>query len=70
MKKGTINFWNERKNYGVVTTGKSNTYLKRYQITNPPAPAELSSGLEVEYDKEIKGFDIKSTCDLKFKVKE
>jgi|TARA_R110001592_G_scaffold94858_1_gene273976 cold shock CspA family protein len=62
MEKGTLNFWNSRKNYGVVAVGKSNVYLKRHHVTTPTAPAELSDGMEVEFDREINGMEIKSTC--------
>ena len=69
MKKGTINFWNSRKNYGVVSAGKSNVYLKRHHISSPSAPAELSAGMEIEFDIEINGMEIQSTCDLTPRVK-
>ena len=63
MKTGTINFWNSRKNYGVVSAGKSNVYLKRHHVTNPTPPAEL------EFDTEVNGMEIQSTCDLTPRVK-
>ena len=62
MKNGTINFWNSRKNYGVITAGKSNVYVKRHHISNPIAPAKLNAGMEVEFDTEINGMETKSTC--------
>lgn len=69
MKTGTINFWNSRKNYGVISAGKSNVYLKRHHVTNPTPPAELSAGMEVEFDTEVNGMEIQSTCDLTPRVK-
>lgn len=69
MNTGTINFWNNRKQYGVIASGKSNIYLKRHHIVNPPAPAEISNGMEVEFDREINGMEINSTCDLTPKTK-
>lgn len=69
MKTGTLNFWNSRKQYGIVSAGKSNIYLKRHHVTSPSAPAELKDGMEVEFDTEINGMEIKSTCDLSPKVK-
>ena len=69
MKTGTINFWNSRKNYGVVSAGKSNVYLKRHHVTNPIPPAEISAGMEVEFDTEVNGMEIQSTCDLTPRVK-
>lgn len=65
---GTLNFWNTRKNYGVVNTGKDAVYVKRYMITNPASPMELSTGDNVEFDRSINGYEIKSTCDLTPKV--
>jgi hypothetical protein len=69
MNKGTLNFWNSRKHYGVVSEGKNNIYVKRHHILTPPAPAELSNGMEVEFDRTINGMEIKSTCDLTPKSK-
>ena len=69
MNKGTLNFWNSRKHYGVVSEGKNNIYVKRHHILTPPAPAELSNGMEVEFDRTINGLEIKSTCDLTPKSK-
>ena len=69
MKTGTLNFWNSRKNFGVVSAGKSNIMLKRHHVTNPPSPKPLQDGMEVEFDTEINGMEIKSTCDLTPKVK-
>lgn len=69
MNKGTLNFWNSRKNYGVVGAGKSNIYIKRHHVTNPTSPAVLSAGMEVEFDTEINGMEIQSTCDLSPRVK-
>jgi len=68
MKTGTLNFWNNRKHYGVVACGKDNIYLKRHHVTNPPSPKELQDGMEVEFDTSINGMEIKSTCDLTPKV--
>jgi len=65
---GTLNFWNTRKNFGVVNTGKIAVYVKRYMITNPASPKELSTGDNVEFDRSINGYEIKSTCDLTPKV--
>lgn len=68
MEKGTLNFWNSRKQFGVVAVGKANIYLKRHHVTSPSAPAELSDGLEVEFDRQINGMEIKSTCDLTTRI--
>ena len=69
MNKGTLNFWNSRKHYGVVSEGKNNIYVKRHHIVTPSAPAELSNGMEIEFDRSINGMEIKSTCDLTPKTK-
>lgn len=69
MNTGTLNFWNSRKHYGVVSEGKNNVYVKRHHIVNPPAPAELLKGMEVEFNREINGMEINSTCDLIPKTK-
>jgi len=44
-------------------------YVKRHHIVNPPAPAELLKGMEVEFNREINGMEINSTCDLTPKTK-
>jgi len=67
---GTVNFWNTRKNYGVIDTGSVSVYLKRYQVTTPSSPKTLEAGESVEFDRSIKGYEIKSTCDLKPRIKE
>jgi len=69
MKTGTLNFWNSRKNYGVVNVGKSNIYIKRHHVTNPASPEVLSTGMEIDFDTEINGMEIESTCDLTPKTK-
>lgn len=65
---GTLNFWNSRRNFGVVNTGKVSVYVKRYQVTEPMSPLELKTGDNVEFDRSIKGYEINSTCDLTPKV--
>ena len=70
MRTGTLHFWNSRKNYGVASVGKDNVYLKRYHVTNPKPPADLEGGMEVEFDTELNGMDVRSTCDLTPKAKE
>ena len=66
---GTVNFWNTRKNFGVIDTGSVCVYVKRYQVTEPSMPNSIDSGDNVKFDRSIKGYDIKSTCDLTPKVK-
>ena len=51
---GTLNFWNSRRNFGVVNTGKVSVYVKRYQVTEPMSPLELKTGDNVEFDRSIK----------------
>ena len=65
---GTLNFWNSRRNFGVVDTGKISIYVKRYQVTEPESPKDLNTGDSVKFDRSINGYDIKSTCDLAPKV--
>ena len=65
---GTLNFWNSRRNFGVVNTGKVSVYVKRYQVTEPMSPLELKTGDNVEFDRSIKGYEINCTCDLAPKV--
>ena len=62
MKTGTLNIWNQRKQYGIVSSGKANVYLKRHHVTSQSAPAPLKGGMEVEFDTEVNGMEIKSTC--------
>lgn len=72
MEKGTgkVNFWNTRRNFGVVDTGSICVYLKRYQITEPARPNKISSGDNVVFDRSVKGYEIESTCDLTPRVLE
>lgn len=68
MSTGIITVLNNRKNYLIVDTGSTNVYLKRHHIVNDRD--NIKVGDTVEYDKTIGGFDIQSTVDLTFKVKE
>ena len=67
---GTVNFWNTKRNFGVVDTGSVCVFLKRYQITEPARPNEISSGDNIVFDRSINGYEIKSTCDLTPRVSE
>ena len=69
MNTGTLNFWNSRRQYGIVSAGKSNIYLKRHHVTSPSAPAELTGGMEIEFDTKVNGMEIQSTCDLTHRTK-
>ena len=67
---GTVNFWNTKRNFGVVDTGSVCVFLKRYQITEPARPNKISSGDNIVFDRSINGYEIKSTCDLTPRVSE
>lgn len=69
MKTGTLIFWNSRKNFGVVSSGKSNIYIKRHHITNPAPPVRVYGDMEVEFDTTVNPMEMKSTCDLTPRIK-